>query len=72
MLGKKPQSIQKPNEVVRRSQLFNPMLTNFIDPKHELVLLAQKTDWNYFENTFSELFSKLGNSSHPFNLWWGV
>ena len=56
MLGKNPQ---------KQSELFRPMLTDFIDPKHELVLLAEKIDWNYFENEFSQLYSKIGNVSHP-------
>jgi len=32
--------------------MFNPLLTDFIDMKHELVLLAHKIDWKYFEHTF--------------------
>jgi IS5 family transposase len=41
------------------------MLVDFIDYKHELVLLSEKIDWNYFEQEFSSLYSKLGNPSHP-------
>jgi IS5 family transposase len=41
------------------------MLVDFIDNKHELVLLSEKIDWNYFEKEFSPLYSKVGNPSHP-------
>jgi IS5 family transposase len=56
MLGKNPKKLQ---------ELFRPMLVDFIDDKHELVLLSDKIDWNYFENEFSPLYSKVGNPSHP-------
>ena len=41
------------------------MLVDFIDNQHELVLLSEKIDWNYFEDEFSPLYSKTGNPSHP-------
>ena len=41
------------------------MLIDFIDNTHELVLLAEKVDWNYFEKEFASLYSKKGNASHP-------
>ena len=55
MLGKNPK---------KQSELFRPMLVDFIDNKHELVLLSEKIDWNYFEKEFSVLYSKTGNPSH--------
>jgi len=56
MLGKNPE---------KRPELLHPMLKDFIDNNHELVLLSEKIDWNYFEKEFSPLYSKVGNSSHP-------
>ena len=56
MLGKNPK---------KQPELFRPMLVDFIDDKHELVLLSEKIDWNYFEKEFSPLYSKTGNPSHP-------
>jgi transposase, IS5 family len=56
MLGKNPK---------KQPELFRPMLVDFIDKKHELVLLSEKIDWNYFEKEFSVLYSKVGNASHP-------
>ncbi len=55
MLGKLPSQSQK--------GLFRPLLADFIDPSHELVLLAKKIDWNYFENEFSTLYSTTGKPS---------
>jgi IS5 family transposase len=49
MIGKLPQPTQH--------DLFRPMLKDFIDPKHELVLLADKIDWQYFENEFKCYYS---------------
>ena len=56
MLGKKPE---------KKPELFRPMLVDFINHEHELVLLSEKIDWNYFEKEFSPLYSKVGNPSHP-------
>ncbi|MDN5627578.1 MAG: IS5 family transposase [Weeksellaceae bacterium] len=56
MLGKNPK---------KQPELFRPMLVDFIDDKHELVLLSEKIDWNYFEEEFSPLYSKTDNPSHP-------
>lgn len=60
MVGKsKPQN---------QRDLFNPMLIDFIDRKHELVLLADAIDWSYFEKEFSPLYSNVGTSSMPIRL----
>ncbi len=40
--------------------LFRPMLKNFIDKSHELVLSGKKIDWNYFEEEFSYFYSERG------------
>ena len=56
MLGKNPE---------HRPELFRPMLVDFIDKEHELVLLSEKIGWEYFENEFSVLYSTCGNVSHP-------
>jgi len=37
--------------------LFQPLLTDFIDMSHELVLLSDKIDWKYFEEDFSRYYS---------------
>ena len=57
MLGKLPEKGQR--------DLFRPMLKDFIDMSHELVLLADKIDWSYFEKEFAPLYSQQGAPSVP-------
>jgi len=52
----------------RQRDLFNPMLVDFIDMNHELVLLAGKIDWRYFEKEFAPLYSNVGKKSMPVRL----
>jgi IS5 family transposase len=54
MIGKLPQAKQR--------ELFRTMLRDFIDPGHELVLLADKIDWHYFEKEFEPFYCP-GNGS---------
>ena len=35
---------------------------------HELILLAKKIDWKYFENEFSSYYSNVGKPSMPIRL----
>lgn len=44
------------------------MLVDFIDKRHELVLLADKMDWGYFERELSPFYSQLGRPSMPVRL----
>ena len=60
MLGKLPKKGQ--------GDLFRPMLKDFIDMGHELVLLADKIDWSYFEEEFTPLYSQRGVPSVPIRL----
>ncbi len=60
MIGKLPEKGQR--------DLFRPMLKDFINMKHELVLLAEKIDWNYFEEEFSPFYSEKGAPSAPIRL----
>lgn len=48
--------------------LFKPLLKDFVDLGHELILLSEKIDWSYFENTFSSLYSKTGQPGMPIRL----
>lgn len=57
MLGKsKPQN---------QRNMFEPLLSDFIDPGHELVLLANKIDWQYFEDEFAKFYSHTGQPGMP-------
>lgn len=57
MVGKSPNQNQR--------DMFNPHLKDFIDLRHELVQLAEKIDWNYFEESFSVHYSHTGKPAMP-------
>lgn len=60
MIGKSPNQNQK--------NIFQPLLKEFIDMSHELVLLADKIDWKYFEVEFSKHYSNTGQPGMPIRL----
>jgi IS5 family transposase len=60
MLGKSPIKSQR--------DMFRPILDDFIDMDHELVLLANKIDWAYFEKEFAPCYSDQGAPSVPIRL----
>ena len=60
MLGKSPIKSQR--------DLFRPILDDFIDMDHELVLLANKIDWDYFDKEFAPCYSDQGAPSVPIRL----
>jgi IS5 family transposase len=49
-------------------EMFRPMLEDFIDTRHELVLLAKAIDWSYFEKEFSSYYSAKGRPSVPIRM----
>jgi IS5 family transposase len=49
-------------------ELYRPMLRDMIDPKHELALLADRIDWDYFEKEFEHLYSDVGQPGVPIRL----
>ncbi len=51
MIGKSPIKSQR--------DMFRPLLEDFIDMRHDLVLLGNKIDWGYFEREFSPYYTKL-------------
>jgi hypothetical protein len=63
MLGKLPK--------INQRDMFRTMLKDFIDLRHELVLLADKIEWQYFENEFEALYSKKGAPSVPVRVMMG-
>lgn len=48
--------------------LFQPLLKDFIDMSHELVLLSNKIDWDYFEKDFSKYYSNTGQPAMTIRL----
>jgi len=60
MIGKLPLKSQR--------DMFRPLLEDFIDMGHELVLLGNKIDWSYFEKEFASYYSDQGAPSVPIRL----
>jgi len=60
MIGKSPNRNER--------DLFRPLLSDFIDMRHELVLLSERIDWSYFEKEFAPLYSKRGQPAEPIRL----
>ena len=60
MIGNSPKKEQR--------DLFRPLLEDFIDMNHELVLLANKIDWNYFEKELGIYYSSNGAPSVPIRM----
>jgi IS5 family transposase len=50
---------------IRQGNLFRPMLKDFIDPQHKLVLPAGTADWSCFENGFKPYCSEPGAPGVP-------
>lgn len=46
-------------------QMFQTVLTTFINLDHELCLLAKKIDWDYLEKEFAPLYGTTGRPSVP-------
>lgn len=56
------------SEDQNQRNFFQPLLKDFINLNHELVLLGDKIDWSYFENEFATYYSKTGQPSMPIRL----
>lgn len=46
-------------------EMFKTVLTSFINPEHELCLLAKKIDWKSLEDGFASLYGNVGRPSVP-------
>ncbi len=64
MIGKSPDRTQQ--------DLFQPLLSEFINLQHELVLLSEKINWKEFEDEFSPLYSTTGTPSIPIRTMCGL
>ena len=62
MIVKQTSQIQ-PNEIS-----LTPLLLDFIDLSHEIFLLNNKIDWDYFEKDFSKYYSNNGQPAMPIRL----
>jgi len=63
-IGKSPKKEQR--------DLFRPLLEDFIDRNHELVLSANKIEWSYFEKEPGVYYSDKGAPSVPIRMMVGV
>ena len=52
--------------------LFRARLRNIINPRHELVRLAQLIDWRMFETAFGPLYAEVGRPGLPTRLLVGL
>lgn len=64
MIGKSPNP--------KQSDLYQPNLSDFINPRHELCLLANKIDWQEFETEFASFYSTKGSPAKPIRLMVGL
>lgn len=48
-----------------QSDIFCPLLTDFIDIDHELVVLAVRIEGDYFEEAFASHYSHTGQPDIP-------
>jgi IS5 family transposase len=46
-------------------EMYKTVLASFINPQHELYLLAKKIDWEIVEKEFVPLYAKVGRPSIP-------
>jgi len=46
-------------------EMFKTVLTTFINPQHELCLLAKEIDWECLEKEFAPLYAEVGRPSIP-------
>ncbi len=46
-------------------EMFKTVLVSFVNPEHELCLLAKKIDWEGLENEFAPLYGTVGRPSVP-------
>ena len=57
MKGKLPSQNQR--------NLFRPILKEIVNPRHELIILAHRINWEMFEKDFSLLYSHTGQPGVP-------
>lgn len=56
----------------KQKHLFLPNLAEFINPRHQLCVLAEKIDWRSFETNFAPFYSQVGCPAKPIRLLVGL
>ncbi|MEX2567703.1 MAG: IS5 family transposase [Cyclobacteriaceae bacterium] len=51
--------------IPNQRDIFQPLLTDFIDHDQPLVVLADRMEWEYFEEVFAEHYSDTGQPAMP-------
>ena len=46
-------------------EMFKTVLVSFVNPEHELCLLAKKIDWEGLENEFAPLYVTILDQTRP-------
>lgn len=70
-----PKSLQKmlgysPDQ--NQTNMFTPLLQDFINMQHELVLLSERVDWKELEKSLEDKYSNRGTRSKPLRLMTGL
>jgi transposase, IS5 family len=66
--GQNPVNHVKKLLVQSQLKIFKTVLASFINPQHELCLLAKEIDWNCLEKEFAPLYGELGSPSIPIRI----
>lgn len=56
------------NKLQNQLNFLAPTLKEQLNPTHELYLLADEINWNYFESEFAKFYSDKGRPAHPIRL----
>jgi len=56
------------NKPQNQLNFLAPTLKEQLNPHHELYLLAEAIDWDYFDREFSKFYSDKGRPAHPIRL----
>ena len=55
-------------QATNQMSFLAPTLKEQLNPKHELYLLSERINWDYFEKEFSQLYSDRGRPAHSIRL----
>ena len=58
--------------IQNQREIFDPLLTDFLNPGHELFRLAEQIPWKQIEEKFAPYYSKVGQPAEPIRLMVGL
>ncbi|MDR2934347.1 MAG: IS5/IS1182 family transposase, partial [Candidatus Adiutrix sp.] len=62
----------KPSSSSSQGDLLPPDLLSQLNPKHPLLVLAQKLPWEFFEKEFAPFYASVGRPAKPIRLMVGL